>query len=75
MDDRVLVVWCDSPSNKISLRVHSSGEPVLFTYSTLPDGVQTLSEVEEVFEVLRKRDGTKIAVPYGSIELLFGWTI
>jgi hypothetical protein len=70
-----VVVWCDSPLGLLSTRVNDRGEPVRFLESEIPPEIRILGTATQVFEVLRAKDGTKIAVPYESLPFFFGWEL
>lgn len=74
MNDNVIIVWCDSPLGLISTRVNEDGRPVFFSGSELDESIPCLSDDREVFAILRKRDGTKIAIRDYNVKSLFGWT-
>ena len=69
-----IIVWCDSPLGLISTRVDEQGKPVVYDISAVDDTVALPTTVDEVFAILNRRDGQKVAVRKDAVELLFGWT-
>lgn len=67
------VVWCDSPLGLVSVRVDRLGEPCSYIRSEIPPQIALCENAAEVFTTLGRRDGTKIAVPYNSLYIFFGW--
>lgn len=66
-------VWCDSPRGLISFIAAYDSVPLAH-----PGPTERSVEVEtkdELFDILVKRDGTKVSFPYHLIQDYLGWTI
>lgn len=71
---RVIIVWCESVSGLVSTRIDSQDQILQFTEDQLPD-IPILTTSDEVFDILKKRDGTKIAIPVQYISDILGWDL
>jgi hypothetical protein len=74
MSNRVIIVWCDSPSGLISTRVDSNDQILQFTDEQLPE-IEILTQPEKVFDILKRQDGTKIAIPLQYVSDILGWDL
>ncbi len=74
--EQCLIVWCDSPLGLISTRVDEDGQPVRYTVDHVdPDVAPVVTHTRAIFDILRKKDGTKIAIPTPYVTQTLGWTI
>lgn len=71
---KVIIVWCDSAQGLISTRVDFHNNVLQFDEGQLPD-LEVLSEATPVFDILKKQDGTKIAIPVNLVYDILGWDI
>ena len=66
-------VWCDSPRGLISFTViPPSGVPI--AYPGPPDGSVEVETKDQLFDILVKRDGTRVSFPYHLLSDYLGWT-
>lgn len=71
-----IVVWCDSPLGLVSTRVDESGLPVRFVIDNIDPTVATLATHHRtVFDILKQKDGTKVAIPVPYVKQTLGWNI
>lgn len=70
-----LIVWCDSPLGLISHRVHEDDSPILYTHGDIPPGIAIPDTANEVFKILSRRAGDKVAVSSYDVPLYFGWEL
>ncbi len=69
---KVVVVWCDSPAGLISTRIDEDGSPVEFDMSQVD--LDVVYDETDLFKVLGRKDGTKVALPIGLVEDCLGWS-
>jgi hypothetical protein len=70
-----IVVWCDSPLGLISHRVREDDGLITYTESEIPPSIPVVTSAREAFRLLNFKDGSKVAVPYKSVEFWFGWEV
>ena len=70
----VAILWCDSAQGKISHRVNEDGSVVKYTFDSVVNlPVVLCSTSEEMFDILRKRDSSMVAIDYNNIGDFLGW--
>ena len=75
MIEPFIVVWCDSIQGLISTRTWENNEPVTFNPEQLPDTVVKVESETELYDILKKRDGTKVAFSINLAYSYLGWDI
>lgn len=68
------IVWCDSPRGLISFYTIPPDTRPIVQYG-LSEEVIEVETKDELFDILVKRDGTKVSFPYHLLEDYLGWTI
>jgi len=69
----VTILWCDSVNGKVCYRAEDS-IPVKYDVRSLGEGISLCSAPEEVFDILRERDGQLVAIDYNKLGEVLGWT-
>lgn len=68
----VIVIWCDSPKMILSTPADENDIPVVFDSQQLTDIPFDL-DTAEIFDILRRKDSTKVAIPTTKVEAILGW--
>lgn len=71
------VIWCDSPRGLISFETWEGDSTLPLALSThqVPKNIPLVEDEDELFDILRRKDGTKVCIPYTGLQTFLGWTI
>lgn len=74
LDRMYAVIWCDSPRGLISFENYGDDDiPVADTRP--PQSVPLIEDEDELFDILRRKDGTKVCLRYSNLQTYLGWTL
>ena len=74
--DECIVVWCDSTQGLISTRVTEAGLPVRYRMDDMsPEVAPVCRTPNQVFDILKRRDGTMVSIPVTSVSYILGWSV